>query len=87
MIFENQQGKGTSAPNLMDDLLAKGVDGVIFQPADANVSVPLVSAGASPRCSSAGLGDPFRAGVTAPYVGLTSVLKRSAPVRTPPSTC
>src|SRR5258708_37514591 len=42
MVFENQQGQGTNAPNLMDDLLAKGVDGIVFQPADATVAVPLV---------------------------------------------
>jgi len=70
MIFENQQGKGTSAPNLMDDLLAKGVDGVIFQPADANVSVPLVRQAQARGVPVLGWGIPFGAGVTAPYVGL-----------------
>jgi len=70
MIFENQQGKGTSAPNLMDDLLAKGVDGVIFQPADANVSVPLVRQAQAQGVPVLGWGIPFGPGVTAPYVGL-----------------
>src|SRR3954453_2539291 len=37
MVFENQKGQGTAAPNLMEDLMAKNVDGIIFQPADANV--------------------------------------------------
>jgi len=69
MIFENQQGKGTSAPNLMDDLLAKGVDGVIFQPAMPTSRFRSFGR-RKPRCSSAGLGIPFGPGVTAPYVGL-----------------
>jgi ribose transport system substrate-binding protein len=70
VIFENQQGKGTSAPNLMDDLLAKGVDGVIFQPADANVSVPLVRQAQAKGVPVLGWAIPFGPGVTAPYVGL-----------------
>jgi ribose transport system substrate-binding protein len=54
----------------MDDLLAKGVDGVIFQPADANVSVPLVRQAQARGVPVLGWGIPFGAGVTAPYVGL-----------------
>jgi len=70
IIFENQQSKGTSAPNLMDDLLAKGVDGVIFQPADANVSVPLVRQAQARGVPVLGWSIPFGSGVTAPYMGL-----------------
>jgi ABC-type sugar transport system substrate-binding protein len=70
MVFENQQGKGTNAPDLMDDLLAKGVDGVIFQPADATVSVPLVRQAQAKGVPVLGWGIPFGKGVTAPYIGL-----------------
>ena len=70
MVFENQQGKGTNAPNLMDDLLAKGVNGVIFQPADANVAVPLVREAQTKGIPVLGWGIPFGKGVTAPYIGL-----------------
>src|SRR5260370_1130735 len=39
IVFENQLGVGTNAPNLMDDLLSKGVNGIIFQPAHGAGSV------------------------------------------------
>lgn len=70
MVFENQQAQGTNAPNLMDDLLAKGVDGIIFQPADANVAVPLVKQAQAKKIPVLGWAIPFGAGVTTPYVGL-----------------
>jgi ABC-type sugar transport system substrate-binding protein len=70
MVFENQLGQGTNAPNLMDDLLAKGVDGVIFQPADANVAVPLVQQAQGKKIPVLGWAIPFGAGVTTPYIGL-----------------
>jgi ribose transport system substrate-binding protein len=70
IVFENQLGKGTNAPNLMDDLLAKGVDGIIFQPADAAVSVPLVKQAQAKKIPVLGWAIPFGEGVTAPYVGL-----------------
>jgi ABC-type sugar transport system substrate-binding protein len=70
MIFENQQGQGTNAPNLVDDLLARGVDGIIFQPADATVAVPLVKQAQARHIPVLGWAIPFGAGVTAPYVGL-----------------
>lgn len=70
IVFENQLGKGTNAPNLMDDLLAKGVDGIIFQPADAAVSVPLVKQAQAKKIPVLGWAIPFGTGVTAPYVGL-----------------
>jgi len=70
MVFENQQGQGTKAPNLMDDLLAKGVDGIIFQPADANVAVPLVKQAQAKHIPVLGWAIPFGAGVKTPYVGL-----------------
>src|SRR5260370_16932524 len=43
IVFENQLGVGTNAPNLMDDLLSKGVDGIIFQPPHAPLSLPLLN--------------------------------------------
>jgi ribose transport system substrate-binding protein len=70
MVFENQLGQGTNAPNLMDDLLAKGVNGVIFQPADANVAVPLVKQAQGKKIPVLGWAIPFGAGVTTPYIGL-----------------
>src|SRR5260221_4543258 len=70
IVFENQLGKGTNAPNLMDDLLAKGVDGIIFQPADAAVSVPLVKQAQTKKIPVLGWAIPFGTGVTAPYIGL-----------------
>src|SRR5260221_5613368 len=70
IVFENQLGKGTNAPNLMDDLLTKGVDGIIFQPADAAVSVPLVKQAQAKKIPVLGWAIPFGEGVTAPYVGL-----------------
>jgi ribose transport system substrate-binding protein len=70
IVFENQLGKGTNAPNLMDDLLAKGVQGIIFQPADASVSVPLVQQAQAKKIPVLGWAIPFGTGVTAPYVGL-----------------
>src|SRR5258708_8794148 len=70
IVFENQLGKGTNAPNLMDDLLSKGVDGIIFQPADAAVSVPLVKEAQAKKIPVLGWAIPFGEGVTAPYVVL-----------------
>jgi ribose transport system substrate-binding protein len=70
MVFENQQGQGTNAPNLMDDLLAKGVDGIVFQPADATVAVPLVRQAQAKKIPVLGWAIPFGTGVTTPYVGL-----------------
>jgi ribose transport system substrate-binding protein len=70
MIFENQQGQGTNAPNLVDDLLARGVNGIIFQPADATVAVPLVKKAQAKHVPVLGWAIPFGAGVTAPYIGL-----------------
>src|SRR5260221_5153875 len=70
IVFENQLGKGTNAPNLMDDLLSKGVDGIIFQPADAAVSVPLVKQAQAKKIPVLGWAMPFGTGMTAPYVGL-----------------
>src|SRR5258708_32931920 len=70
IVFENQLGVGTNAPNLMDDLLAKGAQGIIFQPADAAVPVPLVKD--APAKKTPGLGWPLPCGpaITPPYVGL-----------------
>ncbi len=70
IVFENQLGVGTNAPNLMDDLLSKGVNGIIFQPADAAVSVPLVKQAQAKKIPVLGWAIPFGQGVTAPYVGL-----------------
>jgi ribose transport system substrate-binding protein len=70
MVFENQKGQGTNAPNLMEDLLAKGVNGIVFQPADANVAVPLVKQAQGKKIPVLGWAIPFGAGVTTPYVGL-----------------
>jgi len=70
IIFENQLGQGTNAPNLMEDLLAKHVDGVIFQPADATVAVPLVKEAQKKHIPVLGWAIPFGAGVKTPYVGL-----------------
>src|SRR5260221_6798475 len=70
VVFENQLGQGTKAPNLMDDLLAKGVNGIIFQPADANVAVPLVKQAQARKIPVLGWAIPFGAGVRTPYVGL-----------------
>ncbi len=70
VVFENQLGQGTNAPNLMDDLLAKGVNGVIFQPADANVAVPLVQQAQGKKIPVLGWAIPFGTGVTTPYIGL-----------------
>jgi ribose transport system substrate-binding protein len=70
IVFENQLGVGTNAPNLMDDLLAKGVQGIIFQPADAAVSVPLVKEAQAKKIPVLGWAIPFGTGITAPYVGL-----------------
>jgi ABC-type sugar transport system substrate-binding protein len=70
MVFENQQGQGTNAPALVDDLLAKGVNGIVFQPADATVAVPLVKKAQAKHIPVLGWAIPFGKGVTAPYVGL-----------------
>jgi len=70
IIFENQLGQGTNAPNLMEDLLSKHVDGVIFQPADATVAVPLVRQAQKKHVPVLGWAIPFGAGVKTPYVGL-----------------
>ena len=70
IVFENQLGVGTNAPNLMDDLLAKGVQGIIFQPADAAVSVPLVKEAQAKKIPVLGWAIPFGTGITAPYIGL-----------------
>ncbi|GAA4613104.1 hypothetical protein GCM10023195_56560 [Actinoallomurus liliacearum] len=70
IIFENQQGQGTKAPDLMQNLLTRGVDGIIMQPADANVAVPLVRQAQAAKVPVLGWAIPFGAGVTAPYVGL-----------------
>ncbi|SRR5712691_1980969 len=70
IIFENQQGQGTKAPDLMQDLLTRGVNGVIMQPADASVAVPLVRQAQRQKVPVLGWAIPFGAGVTAPYVGL-----------------
>ena len=70
IVFENQEGQGTKAPNLMDDLLTRGVDGIIFQPADANVAVPLVKQAQAKHIPVLGWAIPFGAGVKTPYVGL-----------------
>jgi ABC-type sugar transport system substrate-binding protein len=70
IIFENQQGKGTNAPNLMQDLLTQKVDGIIMQPADATVAVPLVKQAQAQHIPVLGWAIPFGSGVTAPYVGL-----------------
>lgn len=70
IIFENQLGQGTNAPNLMEDLLSKHVDGIIFQPADATVAVPLVKQAQSKHVPVLGWAIPFGPGVKTPYVGL-----------------
>jgi ABC-type sugar transport system substrate-binding protein len=70
VIFENQQGQGANAPDLMQNLLTRGVDGIIMQPADANVAVPLVRQAQTQKVPVLGWAIPFGAGVTAPYVGL-----------------
>src|SRR6266481_4489858 len=70
IVFGNQLGQGTNAPNLMDDLLAKGVNGVIFQPADANVAVPLVQQAQGKKIPVLGWAIPFGTGVTTLYIGL-----------------
>ncbi|MEV5707244.1 substrate-binding domain-containing protein [Actinoallomurus sp. NPDC052274] len=70
LIFENQQGQGTKAPDLMQNLLTRGVDGIIMQPADANVAVPLVRQAQAAKAPVLGWAIPFGAGATAPYVGL-----------------
>lgn len=70
IVFGNQLGKGTNAPNLMEDLLAKGVQGIIYQPADAAVSVPLVKQAQERKIPVLGWAIPFGEGVTAPYIGL-----------------
>src|SRR4029077_7515188 len=70
MVFENQEGQGTNAPNLMEDLLAKGVNGIIFQPADANVAVPLVQQAQGKKIPVLGWAIPFGSGGTTPYIGL-----------------
>jgi ribose transport system substrate-binding protein len=70
IIFANQLGQGTNAPNLMEDLLAKHVDGIIFQPADATVAVPLVKQAQQKHVPVLGWAIPFGAGVKTPYVGL-----------------
>src|SRR2546430_16213914 len=54
----------------MDDLLSKGVDGIIFQPADAAVSVPLVKQAQAKKIPVLGWAIPFGTGITAPYIGL-----------------
>src|SRR4029077_2186597 len=78
MVFENQKGQGTNAPNLMEDLLAKGVNGIVFQPADANVAVPLVEQAQGKKIPVLGWAIPFGAGVTTPYVGLAEKAQASA---------
>src|SRR5690349_16023390 len=70
ILFENQLGQGTNAPNLMEDLLSKHVDGIIFQPADASVAVPLVKQAQKKHIPVLGWAIPFGAGVKTPYVGL-----------------
>jgi ribose transport system substrate-binding protein len=70
IIFENQLGQGTNAPNLMEDLLAKHVSGIIFQPADATVAVPLVKQAQQKHVPVLGWAIPFGAGVKTPYIGL-----------------
>jgi ABC-type sugar transport system substrate-binding protein len=70
MVFENQKGQGTAAPNLMEDLMAKNVDGIIFQPADANVATPLVRQAQAKKTPVLGWAIPFNPEITAPYVGL-----------------
>jgi ABC-type sugar transport system substrate-binding protein len=70
MVFGNQKGQGTAAPNIMDDLLAKNVDGIIFQPADANVATPLVREAQAKNIPVLGWAIPFTPDVTTPYVGL-----------------
>ncbi|TKA10916.1 sugar ABC transporter substrate-binding protein [Actinacidiphila oryziradicis] len=70
IIFENQQGQGTKAPDLMQALQTRGVDGIIMQPANANVAVPLVRQAQAQKVPVLGWAIPFGAGVTAPYVGL-----------------
>jgi ribose transport system substrate-binding protein len=70
IIFENQLGQGTNAPNLMEDLLSKHVDGIIFQPADATVAVPLVKQAQKKHVPVLGWAIPFGPGVKTPYVGL-----------------
>lgn len=70
IVFGNQLGQGTNAPNLMDDLLARGAQGIIFQPADATVSVPLVLQAQERGVPVLGWAIPFGEGVTAPYIGL-----------------
>src|SRR4029077_11133021 len=70
IVFENQLGVGTKPPNPMDDLLSKGVQGIISQPADAAVSVPLVKEAQGKKIPVLGWAIPFGAGVTAPYIGL-----------------
>src|SRR6266481_2705640 len=76
IVFGNQLGQGTNAPNLMDDLLAKGVNGVIFQPADANVAVPLVQQAQGKKIPVLGWAIPFGAGVTTPYIGLAGAVNK-----------
>jgi ABC-type sugar transport system substrate-binding protein len=78
IIFENQQGQGTKAPDLMQDLLTRGVDGIIMQPADANVAVPLVRQAQGKKVPVLGWAIPFGAGVTAPYVGLAEKAETEA---------
>lgn len=78
MIFVNQEGQGTNAPNLMQDLLARGVDGIIMQPADATVAVPLVKQAQDQKVPVLGWAIPFGEGVTAPYVGLTEKAETEA---------
>jgi ABC-type sugar transport system substrate-binding protein len=70
MVFGNQKAQGTAAPNLMEDLLAKNVDGIIFQPADANVATPLVRQAQGQNIPVLGWAIPFTSDVTTPYVGL-----------------
>jgi ribose transport system substrate-binding protein len=70
IIFENQQGQGTKAPDLVQDLLTRGVDGIIMQPADANVATPLVRQAQAQKAPVLGWAIPFGAGTTAPYIGL-----------------
>jgi ribose transport system substrate-binding protein len=70
IVFGNQLGNGSNAPNLMDDLIARGVQGIIYQPADATVSVPLVKQAQERDIPVLGWAIPFGEGVTAPYIGL-----------------
>jgi len=70
IIFENQQGQGTKAPDLMQALETRGVNGIIMQPANATVAVPLVKQAQAKKIPVLGWAIPFGTGVTTPYIGL-----------------